>query len=98
MRPPTAAWRPFIARPVGNFYNRHAMEISSMRVVVNGNEQQLDAGTTVAGLIASFKFQPKHVAVEINRELVPRRTFDSVQLAEGDHVEIVTLVGGGDKG
>jgi thiamine biosynthesis protein ThiS len=35
------------------------------------------------------------VAVEVNRELVPRRNFEATQLQEGDHVEIVTLVGGG---
>lgn len=66
-----------------------------MRVVVNGREMDLETGTTVAAVVASFKFQPRHVAVEVNRELVPRRDFESVELKEGDQVEIVTLVGGG---
>ncbi len=66
-----------------------------MRVVVNGSEQELDAGTTVASLVERYGFQSRHVAVEINRNLVPRRTYAETALEEGDQVEIVTLVGGG---
>lgn len=66
-----------------------------MRVVVNGREMDVDAETTVAALVASFRLQPRHVAVEVNRDLVPRRDFETARLNEGDHVEIVTLVGGG---
>ncbi|GMU22589.1 MAG: hypothetical protein AMXMBFR13_26740 [Phycisphaerae bacterium] len=66
-----------------------------MRVVVNGGDLEVEAGTTVAVLVARYRFEPRHVAVEVNRELVPRRNFDSVVLNEGDHIEIVTLVGGG---
>ena len=66
-----------------------------MRVVVNGRDMDVDPGSTVAALVAGFKFQPNHVAVEVNRELVPRRTFPATGLKEGDQIEIVTLVGGG---
>jgi sulfur carrier protein len=66
-----------------------------MRLVVNGRNMDVDTGSTVAALVAGFNFQPKHVAVEVNHELVPRRNFDATQLKEGDQVEIVTLVGGG---
>lgn len=62
---------------------------------VNGRDEEVSPGTTVAALIGHFKLQPKHVAVEINRDLVPRRTFDETCLNEGDRIEIVTLVGGG---
>lgn len=66
-----------------------------MRVMVNGQAMEVEAGATVAALVAGFKFQPNHVAVEVNRELVPRRTFPATALKEGDQIEIVTLVGGG---
>jgi thiamine biosynthesis protein ThiS len=35
------------------------------------------------------------VAVEVNCDLVPRRSFEATALKEGDQIEIVTLVGGG---
>ena len=66
-----------------------------MHVVVNGRDMDVEAGKTVAALLADFRLQPKYVAVEVNRELVPRRNFEATQLQEGDHVEIVTLVVGG---
>ncbi len=66
-----------------------------MRVVINGQEQELPAETTVAELVARYNLRPEHVAVEVNCNLVTRRLFDSTALSDGDRVEIVTLVGGG---
>lgn len=66
-----------------------------MHLVINGNEEEIEAGTTVASLVARYELEAKQVAVEVNLELVPRRTFDATVLKEGDRVEIVTLVGGG---
>ena len=66
-----------------------------MRVSVNGKPHEIQAEATVAELVASFNLEPKFVAVEVNCELVQRRLFDQTRLAEGDQVEIVTLVGGG---
>jgi thiamine biosynthesis protein ThiS len=66
-----------------------------MQVNINGNEQSIDAGQTVADLIAGYQLQPKHVAVEINCDLVPRAQFGETAINEGDRIEIVTLVGGG---
>ena len=66
-----------------------------MRVNVNGRDEEVPAGTTVAGLIGHYKLEPRQVAVEINHDLVPRRTFAEKSLSEGDRIEIVTLVGGG---
>ncbi len=66
-----------------------------MQVVVNGTSRQVDPQVTVADLVAGFKLLPKHVAVEVNCDLVPRRDFGTRTLSEGDQIEIVTLVGGG---
>lgn len=66
-----------------------------MRIVVNGEPQDIEDQTTVAVLLESLKLQPKFVAVERNRELVPRTVHADCVLEEGDEVEVVTLVGGG---
>jgi sulfur carrier protein len=66
-----------------------------MQIVVNGQNQDLDDATTVGVLVTAHRFNPKHVAVEVNEELVPRRLFDATTLRAGDRIEIVTLVGGG---
>lgn len=64
-------------------------------VFVNGEPRQLADGTSVAKLLADLGLAAAHVAVEVNLELVPRSQHAAQSLAEGDRVEIVTLVGGG---
>jgi sulfur carrier protein len=64
-------------------------------VIVNGQPRQVAEGMSVAGLLADLGLVSGPVAVEVNLELVPRAQHARQPLAEGDRVEIVTLVGGG---
>ena len=66
-----------------------------MKITINGEEKEIADGMTVAELVASLDLQPKFVAVERNREIVPRKQHGECQLESGDELEIVTLVGGG---
>lgn len=66
-----------------------------MRVTINGEQTELEPDTTVAQLVARHRLDPRQVAVEVNFDLVPRRSYEATRLSEGDQVEIVTLVGGG---
>ena len=64
-------------------------------ILVNGQPRQVADGATVAQLIADLKLDDRPLAVEVNLELVPRSGHAEYRLAEGDRLEIVTLVGGG---
>jgi sulfur carrier protein len=66
-----------------------------MQVTVNGQPRQIADGATVAALLDELQLAGKPVAVEINLELCPRQRHAQHRLAEGDRLEIVTLVGGG---
>ncbi|GIW86974.1 MAG: thiazole synthase [Isosphaeraceae bacterium] len=66
-----------------------------MRITLNGQAFEAPAGARVADLVSALRLRPEHVAVERNRELVPRSRYAEVELDEGDVVEVVTLVGGG---
>ncbi len=66
-----------------------------MQIHLNGNPYDAPSGVSVAGLVKQLGFGEKHVAVEVNAALVPKRCHDEHHLAEGDVVEVVTLVGGG---
>lgn len=57
--------------------------------------QILMDGSTVVALLRQLDLADKFVAVEVNRELVPKARHGEHILTEGDRVEIVTLVGGG---
>ncbi len=64
-------------------------------VLINGEPRQLADGTSVAQLVADLGLTAAYVAVEVNLELVPRAQHVRQSLADGDRIEIVTLVGGG---
>ena len=66
-----------------------------MEVIVNGQPQRITEGTTVAMLLEQLELEPRRVAVEVNLDLVPRGRHAETRLAEGDCLEVVTLVGGG---
>ncbi len=66
-----------------------------MQITVNGKQQDVPAGISIAGLLAELDLEPRHVAVEVNLELVPRTRHAERRLEPGDQLEVVTLVGGG---
>ena len=65
-----------------------------LTIVLNGIERRLAASTSVAQLLAADGFGQR-VAVEINREIVPKANYDATIVRAGDHVEIINFVGGG---
>ena len=66
-----------------------------IEIVLNGGRASLPAGCSVAELVESLGLSPEAVAVERNERLVRRGEHASTRLAEGDRIELVTLVGGG---
>jgi thiamine biosynthesis protein ThiS len=66
-----------------------------VNLFVNGEATTAPDSVTVAAFLEGMGLPQKGVAVERNREIVPRSTFGSTILAEGDRIEIVQFVGGG---
>ncbi len=66
-----------------------------MNVTMNDNQVEIKDGQTVEELLEAQGLAGRPCAVEVNRELVPKREHPSRTLAEGDRIEVVTLVGGG---
>lgn len=70
---------------------------AELSLIVNGEPRRAPAGQSVAALVSALGFNPAKVAVERNGDIVPRATLGDVILADGDSLEIVHFVGGGDK-
>jgi sulfur carrier protein len=68
---------------------------TTISVVINGQPRTVADGTSVLALIAELGLSGKPVAVERNREIVPRAQHASTLLVAGDRLEVVTFVGGG---
>ena len=66
-----------------------------MQIFVNGQVRGLSVPLTVAGLLGELGLAERRLAVEVNREIVPRSRHETHQLNDGDHVELVQAMGGG---
>ncbi len=66
-----------------------------MRITVNGEGKDFDAPLAVADLLAELNLEPRKVAVERNLAIVPKSSFETTIVDDGDRIEIVQFVGGG---
>lgn len=66
-----------------------------MRLFINGTERTFTTVSSLAGLIEELAMKGDRVAVELNREIVPRAEWSNTALHDGDRLEIVHFVGGG---
>jgi sulfur carrier protein len=69
-----------------------------MKLQINGEERDFgspSAPFTLAALVETLGMKADRVAVELNRDIVPRERWASTILAEGDRLEVVHFVGGG---
>ena len=69
--------------------------MAQINIMVNGEARAIAAGMTVAALLQALELAGGRIAVERNREIVPRSRFGEECLHEGDCLEIVHFVGGG---
>lgn len=67
-----------------------------MTLEINGETRNFPGGLTLSGLVEQLGMKTDRVAIELNLEIVPRSAWDSTHLKNGDRLEIVHFVGGGD--
>jgi thiamine biosynthesis protein ThiS len=66
-----------------------------MKLQINGDERDFTAPLTLSGLVEQLGMKQDRVAVELNRDIVPRDRWPQTTLSDGDRLEIVHFVGGG---
>ncbi|HEX3105395.1 MAG TPA: sulfur carrier protein ThiS [Terriglobales bacterium] len=66
-----------------------------MNLIINGEDREFDSALTISDLLERLSMKLDRVAVELNRELVPRERWATTQLSDDDKLEIVHFVGGG---
>lgn len=66
-----------------------------MNIILNGEAHELPDGTTAEQLVERLGLGGRRIAMELNREIVPRSDYAGQMLSEGDKVEIVHAIGGG---
>lgn len=66
-----------------------------MRIEVNGEARDFDQALSIAELIDTLGLKPELVAVQHNDAIVERDSLAAIELADGDRVELIRIVGGG---
>ena len=66
-----------------------------MKVQINGESRNFDNSIPLSALLEQLGMKSDRVAVELNRNIVPRAQWAETQVSEGDRLEIVQFVGGG---
>ncbi len=66
-----------------------------INVTINGDTHSLDSDLNLNDLLRELDIEEDKVAIEHNREIVPKSTFDRVMIRDGDNLEIVHFIGGG---
>jgi thiamine biosynthesis protein ThiS len=69
--------------------------IGAMKLTINGEEKSFAGELALSALVEKLGMKADRVAIELNRDIVPRDRWASTLLHEGDSLEIVQFVGGG---
>jgi len=73
----------------------HQMSDEELELLVNGEPRRVPANSTLGDLLALLAIGERRIAVAVNRDVVPRSTFETHRLCAGDRVEVLEAVGGG---
>ena len=66
-----------------------------MRIIINGEKEDVQEGISLLDLIVSRELDPRTVVAELNREIVTSEDFANVRLNPDDSLELLHFVGGG---
>ena len=67
----------------------------TIQVRLNGKDRDIEPGQTVHALLESLELHPGMVVVELNKQILPRDTYQERQVHSGDTIDLVHFVGGG---
>jgi thiamine biosynthesis protein ThiS len=69
--------------------------VEEMKLAINGNDREFNSPLSLSSLIEHLGMKEDRVAVELNRNIVPREMWAQTALSDGDRLEVVHFVGGG---
>ena len=66
-----------------------------MQIQLNGEPKTLEKSTTIAEMVTELALDSRKIAIERNREIVPKSAYATTSLSPADEIEIVAFIGGG---
>lgn len=66
-----------------------------MNIVVNGEKKEVAENLDLSALIKHLSLPDERIAVELNREVVRKKDWETIKINDADKIEIIHFVGGG---
>ena len=66
-----------------------------MKVFINGETREIEKQVNLVELLREFSLPSERIAIELNKQVVRRKDWESIQVNDADRIEIVHFVGGG---
>ena len=66
-----------------------------MKVFINGETKEIENNLSLNGLLKQLSLSSERIAVELNREVVRKKDWETIEIRDADKIEIVHFVGGG---
>ncbi len=67
----------------------------TLKIYINGEEKEFGSESTIFDIVSTMDVNPRKIAVEKNKEIIPKSTYKNETISSGDVIEIVDFVGGG---
>ena len=69
--------------------------MAAIRIFLNGELREVPSEISLDRLLESFSLPSGRIAIELNKQIIPKKNWDRVNVSESDRIEIVHFVGGG---
>ncbi len=66
-----------------------------MKVFINGETKEISDEFNLSELLENLSLPSERIAIELNKEVVRKRDWENVKIADADRIEIIHFVGGG---
>ena len=71
------------------------MKKNKIQIYINGKRENVDVHYKLINIIKDFSLKNKFIAIEINKEVVPKSQYKNKKINQNDRIEILELIGGG---
>jgi thiamine biosynthesis protein ThiS len=66
-----------------------------MKIIINGKSKEISGEVNISELLESFSLPKERIAIELNKQVVRRKDWENIKIADADQIEVIHFVGGG---
>jgi len=66
-----------------------------MKIIINGKSKEIAGEVNISELLESFSLPKERIAIELNKQVVRRKDWENIKIADADQIEVIHFVGGG---